>query len=60
MIVTKGRKKQKKNKTTMIVINGGEKLKIKYIVYIFIMSLMSAVNQTTSLEVVKANVIELY
>jgi hypothetical protein len=59
MIVTKGGKKQK-NKTTMIVINGGEKLKIKYTIYIFMMSLMSAVNQTTNLEAVKANVIELY
>jgi hypothetical protein len=58
MIVTKGGKKQK-NKTTMIVVNGGEKLKIKYTVYIFMMSLMSAVNQTTNLEAVKANVIEL-
>jgi hypothetical protein len=55
MIVTKGGK----NKTTMIVINGGEKLKIKYIVYNFMMSLMSAVNQTMNLEAVKANVIEL-
>jgi hypothetical protein len=43
----------------MIVINGGEKLKIKYIVYIFMMSLMSVVNQTTNFEAVKANVIEL-